>query len=83
MNITKTQTCNYEVKFYPYADVPVIIWGDFKQKREEMRMSYSKLSHCFCCGHKFADDEKVVVVTVKGEGNRFACQKCLEREVAE
>lgn len=79
MEITKVTTRKYDVKFYPNSPIE-FVWKDFKRIREINKQSISKFDHCFCCGHKFSDEEKLIVVTVKGEGNRFACQKCLEKE---
>ena len=79
MEITKVTTRKYDVKFYPNSPIK-FVWKDFKRIREINKQSISKFDHCFCCGHKFSDEEKLIVVTVKGEGNRFACQKCLEKE---
>ena len=80
MKITKTTVKSYDVKFYPNA----IDWtfGTFREKREKHGQSTKRFERCFCCGHKFSDDEKVVFITVSGKGNLFGCSDCLKKEKA-
>lgn len=79
MEIIKITTHKYDVTFYPFSPM-VFIWKDFKRIRKAHGMSTANFDHCFCCDHKFNEDEKLVVVNVKGKGNRFACQDCLKKE---
>lgn len=79
MYITKTVSKTYEIKFYPDA-LPGMTWGSFKKSREKIGMNNSKLKRCFCCNHEFDENESVIVISVSGIGNRFACRMCLERE---
>lgn len=80
MEVTKVTTRKYDVTFCPNSPID-FIWKDFKRIRDENKQNTSKLDHCFCCEHKFGDEEKLIVVAVKGVGNRFACQECLKKEI--
>lgn len=64
----------YGIKFCPKA--LNMTFGEFRKKRERINAGVARLDKCFCCGHKFMDNEKVIVVAVMGKGNRFACKKC-------
>jgi len=77
--ITKTVSKTYEVTFYPYV-LPEMTWGEFRESREKNGINSSKFKKCFCCNHAFADDERVIVISVSSIGNRFACKACLDRE---
>ena len=79
MLITKTVSKTYEVTFYPYV-LPEMTWGEFRESREKNGINSSKFKKCFCCNHAFADDERVIVISVSSIGNRFACKACLDRE---
>jgi len=81
MKIIKTTSKTYDIAFYPNSHINFTA-KEFREARESAKMSTSKFIHCFCCGHKFRDDEKLIVITVKGEGNRFACGQCLEKELS-
>lgn len=77
MKITKTTSKSYEVKFYE-----PLKWtaGWFLELRRKKNLSYKEFEHCFCCGHKFEDEEHPVFIAVMKKGNLFACAKCKEKE---
>lgn len=81
MKVTKTTTKNYDVKFYPNA--VDFTWESFRTMREKHNQSTSKFAKCFICGHKFADNEKLVFITVSGKGNLFGCKSCFENHGTE
>ena len=77
MKITKTTSRTNEVNFYPDA-FRGMSWGSIRQSREKHGISNKKIEKCFCCGHAFTDEEKVIFITVSDLGNRLACGSCLE-----
>ena len=83
MQITKTTTKKYNVKFR--LDAIVWTFREFAEARRKNNAREYSFANCFCCGHEFAGDEKLIFIEVDDDagnnlGNRFACVKCLEKE---
>ena len=79
MQITKTTSRTYDVKFHPGS------WNmtqrDFIESRKNHGMSTKEFEKCFCCGKTLPLDEVPTFVQVHGVGNRFACKDCTRQEV--
>lgn len=77
MKLTKTYSKTYEIEFWPNSDI-VKTWGEFREVRERNKQNTRQFSKCFICGHSFAEDEKVVIASVKTKGNLFVCENCFK-----
>ena len=81
MKLVKKTKKTFDVTFWPTA--VDWTWGSFKNTRSESGMGYKEFEKCFCCGHRFLEEEKPVIAAVRQLGNRFACAECLESDKEE
>lgn len=79
MEITKITKRTYIVS--QVTEKPFMKFGLFRQTREKLRMKVEKT--CFCCGHKFFDDEDVFLAFFKNTRNRLICEKCNQKALTE
>lgn len=74
MEIKKTITRTYVVS--SAIRKPFMKFGTFRKVRETHQLRVEKT--CFCCGHRFKDDEDIFIVFFKNTHNRLFCHKCNE-----
>ena len=64
-------------KRYEVTDIGQFLkFSTFHNARKGMRFTPCT---CFCCNHKFTDDEYTYLGIVKGDKNRIFCKDCAER----
>ena len=64
--------------------VPLILkWhttvGKMIKARKRLGLSSQEYEKCFMCDKQFEDDFYPAFVSVKGVGNMFVCNECMER----
>lgn len=72
MEIKKITTRTYVVS--NAVNHPFMKFGRFRQVRETYGLKVQKT--CFCCGHKFTDDEDTFLVAFTNTHNRLFCKDC-------
>lgn len=72
MIITKTITHRYEVLYV--SAKPFMKFGVIRETREKYGMKVERT--CFCCGHKFKDEENTYLAILKGTTNKLLCEEC-------
>lgn len=79
MEITKITKRTYIVS--QVIEKPFMKFGVFRQSREKLGLNVEKT--CFCCGHKFFDDEDVFLAFFKNTHNRLLCENCNQKALIE
>ena len=74
MKIVKTTTTTYKV--YKVLGSLMDNFGEYRKVREKYGLSVPK--RCFCCGNKFKDEDKFILVTCTG-GNKLFCTECADK----
>ena len=76
--IEKTVSKRY--KAIIYQKVWKIEQGDFLKTRKKNGLSTTQFETCFCCGHRFTNNEIPNIALIIGAGNRFLCDECVWKE---
>ena len=53
--------------------------GNFVTTRKRLGLSSEEYEKCFMCDKQFEDDFYPAFASVKGVGNMFVCNECMER----
>lgn len=81
MKVTKTFTVEYEVE--PLALKWHMTVGNFIATRRRLGIDSEGYDKCFICDTQLADNFEPGFISVKGVGNMFVCDKCMNRVIQE
>lgn len=76
MKITKITSNIYDIE--PLMLKWHITVGDFVSARKRLGISSEEYEQCFMCDEPFAENVYPAFVSVKGVGNMFICDKCMD-----
>lgn len=76
MKITKTIKKEYDIETFPLKYNITV--GKFVLARKRLNISFEEYEKCFICDKKLEEDSQPNYISVKGVGNMFACNECMD-----